>query len=169
VCIPALRSGAASRPADLLESLAATVSEWVGGIEAPAALAQLGAAGCAPQQLQQRLQALLSAQQGTQQNLTDASLAALVQQLQATGKRLSSIAVRHFCNNPACGNLSGLGEVQLVSGHGCMCARCRTARYCGRDCQRADWQQHNRVCKALAVAAATAVGAAAASAASAVE
>jgi hypothetical protein len=61
VCVPGLRSGAATQPGDLLESMAGTVSEWVGGIEAPAALAQLQAADCAPQQLQQQLQGLLSA------------------------------------------------------------------------------------------------------------
>jgi hypothetical protein len=115
VCIPGLRPGQAP-PGDLLESLVATVWEWVGGIEAPAALAQLKAARCAPHQLQRRLQALLSAQQGTQQNLKEASLTALVQQLQATGKRLSSIAVRHFCHNPAYENLSGPPEVSAGVG-----------------------------------------------------
>ena len=159
VCIPGLPCRADTLPCDMLESLAATVSAWVGSIQAPATLAQLEAAGCAPQQLQQRLQALLAAQKGTQQGLTDASLAALVRQLQKTGNRLSNIAVRHFCNNPACGDLSGLTEVWLVSGRGCMCAGCRTARYCGRDCQRTAWQQHKPVCKALAAVAATTAGA----------
>jgi hypothetical protein len=127
----------------------------MGSIEAPAALAQLQAAGCSPQQLQHQLQALLFAAQGTQQGLTGASLAALVQQLQAVGAMLCSIAVLHFCNNPACGNMSGPTEVQLVSGRSCICAGCRIARYCGRDCQRAALKQHKPVCKTLAVVAAT--------------
>jgi hypothetical protein len=118
-------------------------------------LAQLTAADCTPPQLQQQLQALLAAQQETQQGLTDASLAALVQQLQAIGAMLSNIPVPHFCNNPACGNISGPTEVQLVSGRSCVCAGCRMGRYCGRDCQRAAWKQHKPVCKALAAAVAT--------------
>jgi hypothetical protein len=152
VCIPGLRPESTITPGQHMESLARTVREWVGGIELPAS-AQLTAAGCSPQQLQQQLDALLSAQQGTQQGLTDASLAALVQQLQATGAMLSSIAVPPFCNNPDCTNLSGPSEVWLVSGRSCICAGCRIARYCGRACQRAAWKQHKPVCKALAAAA----------------
>jgi hypothetical protein len=163
LCVPGLRSWAGNSPCGMLESLAASVSDWVGSIEATAALAQLEAAGCAPQQLQHRLQALLSAQQGTQQGVTDTSLAALVRQLQKTGSRLSNIAVRHFCNNLACVNLNGPTEVRLVSGRGCMCAGCRMARYCGRDCQRAAWKQHKPVCKALAAAGVVAATAATAS------
>jgi hypothetical protein len=120
VCIPRLRVGPAIvAPADRLDSMAGTVSEWVGGIDPDsAAYAQLEAAGCSPQQLLQQLGAMLSAQQGTQQGqqLSDASLAALVQQLQAVGVMLCSISVPHFCNNPACVNLSGPTEVRLVSG-----------------------------------------------------
>jgi hypothetical protein len=157
VCIPGLQEGSAITPIERLESLAATVCEWVGGmlISSPA-YAQLAAAGCSPEQLQQQLGALLSTQQGTQQGLTDASLAALVQQLQATGAMLCNIAVPHFCNNPACANLSGPTEVRLVSGRSCICAGCRIARYCGRACQRAAWTQHKPVCKALAAVGATA-------------
>jgi hypothetical protein len=153
VCIPGLRQGAAILPGQWVESLAAVVSEWVGqcGIDSPAT-EHLGAAGCLPQQLQQQLAALLSAQQGTQQELTDASIAALVQQLRAAGAMLSSIAVPHFCNNPACVNLSGPTEVRLVSGRSCVCAGCHVARYCGRACQRAAWKQHKPVCNMLAAA-----------------
>jgi uncharacterized membrane protein YgcG len=155
VCIPVLRQGSAITPGECLESLAGTVSEWVGSIDPPA-LQQLTAAGCSPQQLQQQLAALLSAQQGLRQGLTDVSLAALVQQLQVTGAMLSSIAVPQFCNNTACANLSGPTEVRLVSGRSCVCAGCHTARYCGIACQRAAWKQHKPVCKALAAASATA-------------
>jgi hypothetical protein len=156
VCIPGLRAGAPFTIHTTLESLVGMVLEWIGcvSIGSLSAQAQLGAAGCAPQQLQQQLDLLLSAQQGTQQG-TQASLAVLVQQLRVTGGVLSSIAVPSFCNNPACGNISCSTEVQLVSGRSCLCAGCRIARYCGRACQRAAWQQHKHVCKALAAAAAT--------------
>jgi hypothetical protein len=153
VCIPGLRQVAGRMPADRMESLLLAVSEWVSGLESTKAVAQLQAAACAPQQLQQQLDALLTTQQGVQQGLTDATMTALVQQLQATGSMLCNIAVPHFCNNPACANISGFTEVQLVSGRSCVCAGCRTARYCGRDCQRVAWQQHKPVCKALAAAA----------------
>ena len=157
VCLPELRKASAVTPGGQLESLAAAVRQWVGGISISSpAQAQLAAAGCSPPQLQQQLDALLSAQQGTHQGLTDASLAALVQQLQVTGAMLSSIAVPHFCNNPACADLSGPTEVRLVSGRSCICAGCRIARYCGRACQRAAWKQHKPVCKALAAAAVSA-------------
>jgi hypothetical protein len=142
---------------DKLECLTALLSKWVGGVESHPALDRLAAAGCAPRQLQQQIEALLSAQQGVQQGLlTDASLAALVQQLQVVGGLLTGIALPHFCNNPACGNASGPTDVRLVSGRSCMCAGCLTARYCGRDCQRVALKQHKPVCKALAAAAAAA-------------
>jgi hypothetical protein len=134
-----------------MESLAGVILDCLGKFDSPA-IQQLTAADCSPQQLQEQLGVLLTAQQGMQQGLTDASIAALVQQLQATGAMLSSIAVPHFCNNPACVNLSGATEAQLVSGRSCVCAGCRIARYCGRACQRAAWKQHKPVCKALAAA-----------------
>jgi hypothetical protein len=156
VCIPGMRQEAVTLRGERLESLVGMMSGWVGGLESAACLGQLAAAGCSPQQLQQQLDALLAAQPRTLQELTEASLAALVQQLQVTGRMLCSIAVPHFCNNLVCGNISGPTEVRLVSGRSCLCAGCLTARYCGRDCQRAAWKQHKPVCKALAAAAAAA-------------
>jgi hypothetical protein len=151
ICIPGLQ------PAEScgLQQSMATVSSWVGGLMSPEAHAALAAAvGGDLQQFRQHLQALSAAQAALlQQGVRDASLTALVQQLQATGVMLSSIAVPHFCNNPACVNISGATEVQLVSGRSCICAGCRTARYCGRVCQRQTWKQHKGVCKALAAAA----------------
>jgi hypothetical protein len=153
VCIPQWRREAATLPGEKIEALVKMVLDWVGGLESAACLEQLAAAGCSPQQLQQQFDMLLAAQQGTQEGLPDASLAALVQRLQVTGRMLCSIAVPHFCNNLACGNISGPTEVRLVSGRSCLCAGCLTARYCGRDCQRAAWKQHKPVCKVLAAAA----------------
>jgi hypothetical protein len=43
-----------------------------------------------------------------------------------------------------------------VGGRSCICAGCRTARYCSRDCQRQHWKQHKPGCKALAAAQGTA-------------
>jgi hypothetical protein len=157
VCIPWLRQRTDAGYGDKLELLTPLLSHWVGDLNSPPALDRLAAAGCPPQQLQQQLEVLSAAQEGVQQGLlTEASLAALIRQLQVVGGLLTSIAVPHFCNNPACGHVSGPTDVQLVSGRSCMCAGCLTARYCGRDCQRAAWKQHKPVCKALAAAAAAA-------------
>jgi hypothetical protein len=158
VCIPGVQDGGAAASAQScgLEKLVATVSTWVGAATTPAVHTALAAAaGGDPQQFKQQLEALSAVQAAVrQEGLSDASLAALVQQLQATGLMLSSIAVPHFCNNRACVNISGPTEMQLVSGHSCICTGCRTARYCGRGCQRQAWRQHKPVCKALAAAAA---------------
>jgi hypothetical protein len=76
--------------------------------------------------------------------------------LQAAGRTLTSFAVPHCCNNPACVNTSGPSEAQLVNGRGNLCGGCRVARYCSRPCLRQHWGQHKPVCKALAAAAAAA-------------
>jgi hypothetical protein len=91
-----------------------------------------------------------------------AAVGGLVQCLRAVGAAAAVIPVPDFCNNSSCVNVCGPSEVLLVSGRSCICAGCRTARYCGRGCQRQAWKQHKPVCKALAAAAA---GAAAAEAA----
>jgi DNA polymerase III psi subunit len=144
-----------------MKSMAATVSFWVVGVTSSLASAALAAAASGGvQQFRQQLEALSAAQQAVRDgvsdaSLSDASLTALVQQLQATGLMLSSVAVPHFCNDAGCVNISGPTDVQLVSGRSCMCAGCCTARYCGRGCQRQAWPKHKPVCKALAAAAAT--------------
>jgi hypothetical protein len=157
VCVPGWQEGTAATTTPLrrLEDLIAAVSSWLGGITSPETDAALAAAaGGDLQHFSQQLEALSAAQQVVrQEGVSDASLAALVQQLQATGVMLSRIAVPHFCNNPACVNISGPTEVLLVSGRSCICAGCRTARYCGRVCQRRAWPRHKVVCKALAAAA----------------
>jgi hypothetical protein len=135
------------------------VSSWCDSVTSPAALAAVAAAASGdPQQFRQQLEALSAAQAALrQEGVGDVSLAVLVQHLHATGMMLSSIAVPISCNNTACVSVIGPTEVQLVSGRSCICAGCRTARYCGRACQRQSWGKHKPVCKTLAAAAAAAI------------
>jgi MYND finger len=57
-----------------------------------------------------------------------------------------------WCNNPACINMEETAEWLLVStGHG-KCGSCCTARYCSLPCQRAHWEVHKPVCRALKAA-----------------
>ena len=145
MCIPVLREGSTIKPGERLESLAATVSEWVGGLDCELTQTQLGAAGCLPQQLQQQLDALLSAQQGTQQRLTDALLAPLVQQLQQHGlykpqwSHRGAVGVRaqlHMCRVPdsallwtclSAGSLEATQARVQGAGRGC-CNRSNSTR-----------------------------------------
>jgi hypothetical protein len=46
----------------------------------------------------------------------------------------AALPVPCCCNNPDCGNLAGPSEQQLVAGKGCVCARCKTARWGGNCC-----------------------------------
>ena len=49
------------------------------------------------------------------------------------------------CN--ACGKIEGKrGEWKT-------CSKCAVARYCGKDCQKADWKKHKKVCASLFEAA----------------
>ena len=135
---------------------------------------QLSAAGYPMQPVLQQMQGLTGAAnaveqavgpgQGMAHALTATAVAAvteLVQCLRAVGAAAGVIPVPDFCNNGGCVNVCGPSEVLLVSGRSCICAGCRTARYCGRGCQRQAWKQHKPVCKALAAAAAATAGAAA--------
>ena len=123
---------------------------------------QLSAAGEALHELQEALDILQAADRGI--DAVPAVLRDIQQHLLAAGRVLARFAIPQFCNNPGCVNLRGPSEEQLVRGHSCICAGCRTARYCGRVCQRAAWRQHKPVCKALAAAAAAATPTAAATA-----
>jgi hypothetical protein len=129
---------------------------------------QLTALGYQPQVLQQQLAvaaealaALSSDLQAADPFTGDRSAAVAQEQLLAAGRVLACFAIPNACNNPACGNLFGPSEGQIVRGHSCICAGCRTARYYGRACQCATWRQHNPLCKAVAAAAAATRAAAA--------
>jgi hypothetical protein len=88
-----------------------------------------------------------------------AALQRVCARLKAFGQALCACAVPHVCNNPLCRNVSGPSEAALVGGRSCLCAGCRVARYCSRECQRQNWKgQHKAVCAALAAAAAAGGG-----------
>jgi hypothetical protein len=151
-----------------LQQLQSTLTGVVQWLAADSTVQQLTALGYQPQELQQQLAAATEALPALSNDLQAANpftdgrgaavavLQAAQQQLLTANRVLASFAHPHACNNPACGNLSGPSEAQLVGGRSCICAGCRTARYCGRACQRVAWGQHKPVCKALAAAAAAA-------------
>lgn len=89
----------------------------------------------------------------------------VAQGLQGLGVSLTCFAHPHACNNPSCCNVSGPSEMQLVSRRSSLCSACRTARYCGRVCQKAHYKQHKPVCEKLVAAAAAEKAAAEAAAA----
>jgi hypothetical protein len=78
----------------------------------------------------------------------------LVQFLQGAGAVLTALPYKAACNNPACSNLSGTSELQLVAGRAHCCSGCRVARYCSKECQTRHWKQHKPACRALAAASA---------------
>jgi hypothetical protein len=148
----------------LLHGSLSSVAQW---LAAEGSGQQLGALGYDSVGMQQGLAAATQALQSnalqvanlTAGTPTFALLKDIQQLLQAAGSVLADFAIPHACNNPACSNLCGASEAQLVGGRSCICAGCLTARYCGRACQRAVWRQHKPVCKALAAAAAAAAAA----------
>lgn len=83
-------------------------------------------------------------------------LTAIQEQLSTVGQMFCSFAVPAWCNNPWCASLKGSSDAVLVSGRGCICGGCLTARYCSKECQLAHWKKeaHKPVCKALKAAAA---------------
>jgi hypothetical protein len=148
------------------------VAEWLRGAEP-----QLSAAGYRVEAMQQQLGPLgaaaaaaveavrvhavaIAARKAAAADVVRTAQAAVgefVQQLRAFATAAAAVAVPNFCNNPSCGNASGVSEAALVSGRSCICSRCRIARYCSRECQVQHWkQQHKLVCQALAAAAAAA-------------
>jgi hypothetical protein len=156
----------------LLQGTLADVVQWLAAADT---VQQLSGLRYQPQVLQQQLaaatEALPSLIEGLDPayhppaNWPSAVAAALKEvqgQLQAAARVLACFAIPYACNNPVCSNLAGRSEANLVGGRSCICAGCRTARYCGRACQRAAWRQHKPVCKALVAAAAAPAAAAAA-------
>ncbi|KAF6253232.1 hypothetical protein COO60DRAFT_1643321 [Scenedesmus sp. NREL 46B-D3] len=80
-----------------------------------------------------------------------AALPAVAQQMAALGEALcDQFPLPHCCNNPCCVELRGVSELRLVGGKGCVCGRCRTARYCSRQCQLQHLKAHKPVCKRIA-------------------
>ncbi|WIA22508.1 hypothetical protein OEZ86_009505 [Tetradesmus obliquus] len=73
--------------------------------------------------------------------------------LQLSEQLLAGLPVDWCCNNPGCSNSDGPSERALVADESCVCAGCRTARYCSSACQQAHQAQHRPVCGALAAAA----------------
>uniref|UniRef100_A0A383WPD8 MYND-type domain-containing protein n=1 Tax=Tetradesmus obliquus TaxID=3088 RepID=A0A383WPD8_TETOB len=85
-----------------------------------------------------------------------ALLPALGARLVACGEGLAALCpVPLCCNNPCCEELRGLSEQQLVAGKGCVCSRCRSARYCSKACQVAHHPAHKKICKSIAASTAT--------------
>jgi hypothetical protein len=98
-------------------------------------------------------------QQQQQQQHCEEAVQQLTASLQQLGQVLTAFAVPLYCNNPICRSATGPTEQSLVGGRSCICAGCRIARYCGRDCQRVHWKRHKPVCKALVARSAPAAAA----------
>jgi hypothetical protein len=115
---------------------------------------QLSTAGYDAVSLQQQVEAFMESLPNDcdTASLTGEQVAAM----RSLGIAVSNIAFPCACNNPACQQLAGPLELQLVSRRSCTCANCRVARYCCRLCQRQHWKQHKPVCQALTAARADA-------------
>jgi hypothetical protein len=111
---------------------------------------QLSAAGYDVEGLQPQLEAFLQSLPADVETvyLSEEQVVAL----RSLGYTLNNLAFPCACNNPACSQLAGPLELQLVNGPSCMCAGCLVAHYCCRDCQRRHWKQHKPVCHAIAAA-----------------
>lgn len=55
---------------------------------------------------------------------------------------------------PTDSNCLNCNKSRAETGSMKQCSKCKSARYCSRDCQKADWKQHKRNCARLAQAAA---------------
>ena len=47
--------------------------------------------------------------------------------------------------SPACANCKKTATAANLASLKA-CAKCKTTQYCGRDCQKADWKTHKKVC-----------------------
>jgi hypothetical protein len=114
--------------------------------------AQLSAAGLDAGELLTKVSSAKAAVDAGRADQPDAVRAAV----KGLGQVLTSPPCGTACNNPACTNMSEPSEAQLLQGNQHKCSACRTARYCGKECQAKHWKQHKPVCKALVAAAAAA-------------
>lgn len=75
-------------------------------------------------------------------------MASATQMLAAT-----NIQAIHCCEQ--CGKREHAGKILEASGRWKLlrCGKCKTAMYCGRDCQKAAWKNHKLRCKSLQAAA----------------
>ncbi|KAH8726913.1 hypothetical protein GQ44DRAFT_738659 [Phaeosphaeriaceae sp. PMI808] len=55
-------------------------------------------------------------------------------------------------NEPTCAKCNETAAAKNVANLQ-VCARCKTTRYCGRDCQTADWKTHKKECSKIAAKA----------------
>lgn len=79
----------------------------------------------------------------------------LSQQLQQFGDAVCcQLPFAWWCCNPCCTSVQGASEQVPVAWKSCLCARCRTARFCSRECITQCWKDgHRKVCKRIAAAA----------------
>jgi hypothetical protein len=143
-----------------LTELQVKVQTYIRFFEHPRVSELLLAQQYKPQQVLQVFESMLAAWQAAADSTSadPAALSESVEKLQAVGAELSTFAVPHFCNNPACSKVRGWTEAQAVGGRGCLCAGCLTAQYCDKVCQKRHWKLHKAVCRALAAARVAASG-----------
>jgi hypothetical protein len=81
-----------------------------------------------------------------------AAFAELPPQLQQFGDAVcSQTPAGVWCCNPSCVRLQGVSEQEPVAGKGCLCSRCKTARFCCYACiEECYKEQHKKVCKRIA-------------------
>jgi hypothetical protein len=59
------------------------------------------------------------------------------------------------CSNVSCCSMAGRSETATAKQ---LCTRCRVARYCSSECQKAHWEEHRGPCRRIAADAAAAAG-----------
>jgi hypothetical protein len=136
----------------ICSSVCQLAQQW---LEAPGRLLLLSTAGLCEMRLSVHIVSLLGSVESLEHLEGSAPLHRVtvskgtLQQLEQLGEALNSLAMPYACNNPLCRNLSGPTELELVGSRSCKCSGCRTACYCGKECQRQHWKQHKPVCKAI--------------------